>query len=329
MVSLPRLKARREPGERPAPALTRRRPPARRRRFTSTQVWIWFFLTPTVVLYGLYTVYPIIASYWFSFVEWNGFEAEKTWVGLRNYQDVLADPQFWNSFTVTALFTVVAVPVKVIFSLLVALLLNSPKMPLRSLFRTAFFLPVVTTTAIVGVVMQFVFDPTDGPVNQLLLTLGLVDEGINFLGDSSTSLWTVVGVYVWKWFGVTLIYWLAALQTIPDDVYQAAALDGAGPWSMLRHITMPLLKPFTVIISLLTLESTLKVFDLVLTMTNGGPFYSTEVVEIYIYRWSFAATTPQLGFASAAAVIFGMFVCLLGLLQLAGIRAARKAGGLA
>ena len=301
-------------------------PSPRRRWFGRTELWIWLFLTPTVLLYGVYTVYPIFASYWFSLVEWNGFEDTKTWVGLRNYREVLADPLFWNSFKITALFTVVAVPIKVLLSLLVALLLNSPKLPLRNLFRTAFFLPVVTTTAIVGVVMQFVFDPADGPVNQLLLKLGLIDQGINFLGDSSTALWTVVGVYVWKWFGITLIYWLAALQTIPDEVYEAAEIDGAGPIGMLRHITMPLLKPFTIIITLLTLEGTLKVFDLMLTMTNGGPFFSTEVVEIYIYRWAFAATVPQLGFASAAAVLFGLFVCLLGLFQLLGIRAARKAG---
>jgi ABC-type sugar transport system permease subunit len=300
----------------------------RNRRFGRNEIWIWLFLTPTVVLYGIYTVYPIFASYWFSFVEWNGFESSKTWVGLRNYREVMNDPLFWNAFKVTALFTIAAVPVKVLLSLLVALLLNSPKLPLRNLFRTAFFLPVVTTTAIVGVVMQFVFDPADGPVNQLLLKLGLIDQGINFLGDSTSALWTVVAVYVWKWFGVTLIYWLAALQTIPDDVYEAAQIDGAGPVRMLRNIVLPLLKPFTIIITLLTLEATLKVFDLMLTMTNGGPFFSTEVVEIYIYRWAFAATVPQLGFASAAAVLFGLFVCLLGLFQLLGIRAARKAGGM-
>jgi len=298
----------------------------KRRRFGRTDIWIWAFLTPTVVMYGLYTVYPIVASYWYSFVEWNGFEAEKTWVGLRNYQEVMADPLFWNTFKITIMFMVVTVPVKVISTLLVAVLLNSPKMPFRSLFRTAFFLPVVTTTAIVGVVMQFVFDPASGPVNLLLLKLGIVDEGINFLGDSSSALWTVVGVYTWKWFGITLIYWLAALQTIPDELYEAARIDGASSTDVMRRITLPLLKPFTVIITLLTLESTLKIFDLMLTMTGGGPYYSTEVVEIYIYRWAFAATVPQLGFASAAAVIFGLFVCFVGLFQLIGIRMAKKAG---
>jgi multiple sugar transport system permease protein len=301
---------------------------SRQRLTVRPEFWIWGFLTPTIVLYGLYTVYPIVASYWYSFVEWSGFESEKTWVGLRNYQEVLADDLFWNTFKVTLLFMLVTVPIKVVSTLLVAILLNSPKMPFRSLFRTAFFLPVVTTTAIVGVVMQFVFDPAGGPANLVLMKLGLVDAGINFLGEPDTALWTVVGVYIWKWFGITLIYWLAALQTIPDELYEAARIDGASAFGLMRHITLPLLKPFTVIITLLTLESTLKIFDLMLTMTNGGPYYATEVVEIYIYRWAFAATVPQLGFASAAAVIFGLFVCLMGLLQLVGIRMARKAGSL-
>ncbi|MGA8113323.1 MAG: sugar ABC transporter permease [Actinocatenispora sp.] len=306
-----------------APQRTRGR--ARRGR---TQLWIWAFLTPTVLLYGLYTVYPIGASYWYSLLDWNGFDAQKSFVGLANYREVLGDPLFWNTFKITLLFTVVTVPVKVFSSLLVAILLNSPKMPFRGLFRTALFLPVVTTTAIVGIVMQFVFDPASGPINLLLVKLGLLDEGVNFLGSSSTALWTVVGVYVWKWFGVTLIYWLAALQTIPDEVYEAARIDGASAWNLMRRITLPLLKPFTIIITLLTLESTLKIFDLVLTMTRGGPYYATEVVEIYIYRWAFAATVPRLGYASAAAVIFGLFVCLVGMLQLLGVRAARRAGSM-
>ncbi|HLT61162.1 MAG TPA: sugar ABC transporter permease [Microlunatus sp.] len=296
----------------------------RRRRIRRTELMVYLFLLPTIVLYGLFTVYPIIGSYWYSFLDWNGFEAVRTWVGLDNYAEVLADPMFWNAFRVTLSFTLVAVPIKVFLALLLAILLNSPRMPWSGFFRTAFFLPVVTTTAIVGVVMQFVFDPASGPVNLVLIELGLVDQGMNFLGDSKTALWTVVGVFVWKWFGTTLIYWLAALQTIPRELYEAAAIDKAGPVRMFGSITLPLLKPFLIIITLLTLESTLQVFDLMLTMTGGGPFYATQVMEIYIYEAAFASTTPRLGFASAAAVLFGLFICAVGLFQLVGIRAAQK-----
>lgn len=306
-----------------------RLPSTRRRRVRRTELWVYLFLLPTVVLYGLFTVYPVIGSYWYSFLDWNGFESVRTFVGLANYREVLADPLFLQSFTTTVLFTAAAVPIKVLAALLLAILLNSPRMPWSGFFRTALFLPVVTTTAIIGVVMQFVFDPASGPVNVALMELGILDQGINFLGDSDTALWTVVAVFVWKWFGTTLIYWLAALQTVPRDLYEASSLDGAGVWHTFSSITLPLLKPFLVIITLLTLESTLQVFDLMLTMTGGGPFYSTQVMEIYIYDAAFASSSPRLGYASAAAVLFGLFVCVVGLVQLVGIRAARKMGGTA
>jgi multiple sugar transport system permease protein len=310
-------------GDRPEIRTERRR--SRGLRIRRTEFWVYLFLLPTIVLYGLFTVYPIIGSYWYSFLEWNGFDAHRTFVGLANYREALHDPLFWNAFKITVLFTVVAVPAKVILAFLLAMVLNSPRMPWRGFFRTAFFLPVVTTTAIVGVVMQFVFDPASGPVNLILLKLGLIDQGVNFLGDSTTALWTVVAVFTWKWLGTTLIYWLAALQTIPRELYEAASIDGATARRSAWHITLPMLKPFTIIITLLTIESTLQVFDLMLTMTGGGPFYATQVMEIFIYEQAFASSVPRLGYASAAAVVFGLFVFALGLLQLLGVRAAQKA----
>lgn len=304
-----------------APAVSRRAGRGRRR----TTLWVWAFLAPTVVLYGIFTVYPIVGSYWYSLLDWDGFTATKTFVGLANYREVIADPLFWGAFLHTVLFMVVTVPVQVFLSLLAAILLNSPKMPLSRVFRTALFLPVVTTTAIVGVVMQSIFDPSNGPVNLFLQKFG-VGDGINFLGSSHTSLWTSMGVYVWKWLGITLIYWLAALQTVPKELYEAGSIDGATTPKLFRHITLPLLKPFTIIITLLSLEASLHVFDLIQTMTGGGPYYSSEVLEIYIYRWAFAATIPRLGYASAAAVIFGLFVFVIGIFQLLGVRAARRSG---
>jgi multiple sugar transport system permease protein len=286
-------------------------------------LWIWAFLMPTVVLYGLYTIYPIVASYWYSLVEWNGFESEQRFVGISNYEAVLADPGFWNSVWVTVVFMLLVAPARIILSLLLAIVLNSPKLPFAALFRTVYFLPVVTTTAIVGVVMQFVFDPASGPVNAALQTLGQ-SRGINFLGESGLALLTVSAVYVWKFFGITMIYWLAALQTIPRDLLEAAKIDGASAVQTFRHITLPLLMPFLIIITVLTVEDTFRAFDLMQTMTGGGPFFSTEVIEIYIYRWAFAASIPQLGFASAAAVLFGLFVMVFGLFQLWAVYAARR-----
>lgn len=311
-----RRESQRQPGTTIDKGLTRKKVEQRR------NLWIWLFLLPTVVLYGLYSIYPIIASYWYSLVEWNGFEAEQKFVGISNYQAVLADPGFWSSVRITLIFMLLVAPARILLSLLLAIILNSPKLPFSKLFRTVFFLPVVTTTAIVGVVMQFIFDPSSGPINAALHAVGA--EGMNFLGESSNALTTVSAVYVWKFFGITMIYWIAALQTIPNELYEAAKIDGAGPTQIFRFITLPMLKPFLIIISLLTIEDTFRAFDLMLTMTGGGPFFSTEIIEIYIYRWAFAASIPQLGFASAAAVLFGLFVFVVGLIQLWGVYAARR-----
>ncbi len=315
----------------PAPRSTRSQRAAavnqvrRRRPDRKKTTWIWIFLLPTVLLYGVYTIYPIIASYWYSLVEWNGFDASQKFVGLQNYREVLHDPLFWNSFKVTLLFMLFVVPARVLPSLLLAIVLNSPKLPLIGVLRSAFFIPVVTTTAIIGVVMQFILDPAAGPINSILMSLG--HEGISFLGDRHWALPTAAALYVWKFFGVTMIYWLASLQTIPRELYEAARIDGAGAGRLFTNITLPLLKPFLIIITVLTIEECFHNFDLMYTLTAGGPYFHTEIIEIYIYRWAFAASIPQLGHASAAAVLFGLLVAVVGAIQIWGIWAGRRLRG--
>ncbi|WP_235856929.1 carbohydrate ABC transporter permease [Occultella glacieicola] len=244
------------------------RSPARRRRERQRNLWIYAFLLPTFILYGMYTLYPIVASYWYSLVEWNGFTADQRFVGLDNYERVLADPLFWSSVGITLLFMLIVAPLRVFGAFAMAILLNSPRLPLRSFFRTAYFLPVVTTTAIVGVVMRFILDPASGPVASVLQVFGL--GPVDLLGNSSTALVTAGVVYVWKFFGITMIYWLAALQTIPKDLYEAARIDGAGAFGLFRHITLPLLIPFLLIISVLTIEDCFHAFDLMQSMTAGA-----------------------------------------------------------
>lgn len=286
--------------------------------------WIYLFLLPTAVLYTMYTLWPVGVSYWYSLLNWNGFGEDGTYIGLANYREVFQDRFFWNAVGNTFLFAAVTVPIRLFLALAVAIMLNNRRLPFATLFRTALFLPVVTTTAIVGVVMQFVFDPAGGPVNIALLELGLVDRPVNFLGDSSTAIYTVMSVHIWKWFGITMIYWLAALQTINQELYEAARVDGANAWRLFRDITLPILTPFTLIIATLTFLDTLEVFDLMLTMTGGGPFFSTEVIDIFIYRQAFAATIPRLGYASAAAVAFGLLTLVIAIGQFLAVRYARQ-----
>ena len=286
--------------------------------------WIYLFLTPTTILYLLFTLWPIVASYWYSLLDWNGFSRDKTFIGLSNYTEVAQDPLFWRAFRNSFFYMAMVVPIRVGLTLVFAVILNDRSLPFARFFRTALFLPVVTTTAIIGILMRFIFDPASGPVNTVLLELGLVDRPIDFLGQSTSALLTAIGIDIWKWFGLTLIYWLAALQTVPEDLIEAAKVDGASAWQAFLGITLPMLKPFAIIITLITAIGALHSFDLILTLTGGGPALTTEVVEVYIYRWAFAASIPRLGYASAAAVFFGLTTLILALIQAYGIRQAAR-----
>jgi ABC-type sugar transport system permease subunit len=284
-----------------------------------TARWSYLFMLPGLILTGMFTFYPIVASMYFSLLQWSGFTAQSYFIGLANYAEVIQDRFFWNAFGRSFLFMFTSVPVKLTLALLIALILNDAALRLSPVFRTLFFIPVVTTTAIIGIVMTFILSPFNGPINTSLIFLGIIPRPIDFLGEAGTSLWTVVAVEIWKWLGQPMIYWLAALQTVPRVLYEAAKVDGATAWQQFRHITAPLIKPFAIVIILITAVGTLKVFALVQTMTGGGPYFATEVMEVYIYRTAFgsaaAQTMPRLGYASATAVFFGFTVMGLAVVQ--------------
>ena len=286
-------------------------------------------MLPSLSLAMLFTFWPIAASWYFSLLDWSGLADERPYVALANYAELVGDPYFWAAFGRSFLFMAVTVPVRLCLALLVAMVLNDAALRLAPLFRTLFFLPVVTTTAIVGLLMTFLLSPFNGPVNQAIVGSGLVERPIDFLGEPTTALWSVMGVSVWKNFGISMVYWLAALQTVPAEHLDAARLDGAGRFQLVRYIMLPYLRPFAIVIVLITAVSALRVFDLVQTMTAGGPFFSSEVMEVYIYRNAFSVQggTPRLGYASAAGVLFGLSVMLIALSQARALRWARQGTG--
>lgn len=285
--------------------------------------WSYLFMAPSLVLAALFTFYPVVASWYISLLDWSGLDSDQEFVGLDNYAEAISDPYFWAAFRRTFAFAFAAVPALLLLALAAAIVLNDQALRMRAVFRTVFFLPVVTTTAIVGVVLSLIMNPFDGPLNAFLLNLGLIDQPVDFLGDPDLALWSVAGVFVWKWMGVSMIYWLVALQTVPLQVYEAAQVDGASRWQTHRRITLPMIAPFGIIITLIAFVGALQTFPLMQAMTQGGPAFSTELVELYIYRLAFAADSrPQLGYASAVAVFFGVTVLVLTLLQAWGLRKA-------
>ncbi|WP_152365914.1 carbohydrate ABC transporter permease [Microlunatus speluncae] len=301
----------------------------RRRVRPGVLLWCYLFMIPAAILAGMFTFYPMIMSWYISFLDWSGIAVDSTFVGWANYAELLGDQLFWGAFGRSFVFMAVGTPIQVILALLVAVALNNQVRRLSTAFRTLFFLPTVTTVAIVGVVMSSVFSVYDGPVNEFLETIGVINVPVDFLGDPNKALWTVIGVQVWKNVGITMIYWLASLQTVPQEFYEAARVDGAGRWQQLTQLTVPLLLPFAVIIIVLTAHSNLHTFAIVQAMTEGGPYFSTQVIEVFIYQTAFVNSTtggvPRLGYASAAGCLFGVATLFIALLQAWAARAVARA----
>lgn len=271
--------------------------------------WIYLFLAPTLILFSMYTLYPIGATVWYSLTNMRSFTSRNiSFVGLANYRALFADKQFLNSLSVTGRFLLMAVPARFLISLLLALLLNWKRCAGKTFFRTMFFLPVLTTSAVIGVVFIMILDPTMGPVNIILKMLNVSSlANVSLLGTHNTALPTAAVIWVWKWLGNSLIYWIASLQSVPDELYEAARIDGANSVQLFKSIIVPLLIPFAVIILVLTVSDAIRVFNLMLTLTNGGPYFATETVEVFIYRHAFQSSSPRMAYASAAATIFGVF----------------------
>ncbi|MGE5589811.1 MAG: carbohydrate ABC transporter permease [Bacillota bacterium] len=290
----------------PKPVRLRRRSPQQR-----DQAWTALLcLFPALVIFGLFNIYPAIWSGWLSLLNWDGLSAVKTFVGFSNYRALFADPEFWNSLRVTALYTVGVTVFGLAAGLLVAVALNR-RVVGRTFYRAAYFTPVVTATVAAGVVWALLFDPVNGMVNLGLRQLGL--EGPRWLGDPAWALPSVMVVGVWKRLGFNMAVYLAGLQAIPPEYYEAAEVDGASSLQRFWHITWPLLTPTTVLLTIMSVIDSFQAFDHVFVMTSGGPLGATDVLPLYLYRQGFRLY--HLGYASAVGWVIFAVVFLATLLQ--------------
>ena len=277
-------------------------------------VWCWVFMALAVGFYILFQGYPIICSIQYSLLDWSGMTSRATYVGLNNYKELLQDELFWNAFKNSFKYMAMIVPLELAVSLFLAYMLNDEKMKGRSAYRTMYFIPVITTASVVGIIMIFILG-VQGPINHALVALHIIDAPINFLGNAKYALPTLVIISLWKDCGTYMIYWLAGLQGVSKEIYEAATLDGANRRQTFFRVILPLIAPTGGIIAILCAVNSLKVFDIVKTMTEGGPYYATDVIATYVYRTAFSSEIgmPRLGYASAAALFFGGTVIVIGL----------------
>jgi multiple sugar transport system permease protein len=295
-------------GSRPVP----RRAAARRLRFRRTLTG-WSFAAPFTALFLVFALLPVLASLIMSLTDMRSTDLQHplavNFVGLHNYARLFGDAQFLRAALNTIVFVVVGVPLTIVVALAAANALNSGLIRLRGLFRVGFYLPVVTSIVAIAVVWRFLLDPQAGLIDNLLSLVGL--PGPNWLGNPHLSLGSIIVMAVWRNFGSLMVIFLAALQGIPVDLYEASTLDGAGRWQQFRRITVPLLRPALLFGAVITGIGYLQLFEEPLVMTQGGPLSSTLSVSYHIYnQFGFG----NYGYASAAAYV--LFVAIVAIVAL-------------
>lgn len=291
----------------------------------------FFFLLPAFVVLLIFKVFPIIYAFRLSFYDW-GIAGEKGFLGFGNYIMLLHDPFFWQSLINTLYYVVFAVPLSIVFSLIIASLLNRG-IKAVGVFRTIYFLPVVTSIVAVSVVWKWLYDPNRGVFNYFLTLLHL--PGLNWLDEPrgifemifgahlpyvlrgpSLALLSIVLMTVWKSMGYNIIIFLAGLKNIPEELYEAAKIDGAGSLKIFKNVTLPLLSPTTFYVTIMTTIISFQVFAPVWTMTGpppGGPLGTTSVIVYYLYQRGFEEY--QVGYGSAIAFVLFLIILLITVFQ--------------
>lgn len=298
----------------PGAARVQRQPPGNRKRVRSAgaraERWAGLVLaTPALLVFVVFMFVPLVLTLWYSLHKYRGFGTME-FIGAENYAEIVRDDTFWKALLNTALYTAVSVPLGIVLGLGGALLLNRA-MPGRGLFRALFYVPVVISGVASGVIFLRLFDPLIGLINQLLDTVGL--PTVDWQGSGSAALATIIIVTTWQGVGFGMVIYLAGLQGIPRELYEAAAVDGATGWKRFINVTWPLLGPTTFFLVVYSIILSFQVFDVVYVMTRGGPGTSTTFLVQYAYDQGF--NQRRQGYAAAIGVIIYVIVLLFTVAQ--------------
>lgn len=304
----------------------RKLPATRRKRRIKTILLGYAFLAPAVILLLIFEFYPLFSGLWISLTNWR--LSRGTFIGLANYSRALADTEMWRSLLVTFTYSAIAVPVQLGLALLFAYLLFQ-KIRGMQFFRMVFFMPYITSTVASAAIWAYLFSPDIGPINSFLRSIGL--NGLRWLGESrgvldllfssfgvqlpgwlggpSLALVSLIIYTTWVFVGYDTVLFLSGLSNIPNELYDAAKVDGAAGWTLFRHITWPLLSPTTFFIVLITVIGTFKAFNHIYVMTRGGPGSATTTASIYIFNQMVVFSR----YGYSAAISFIVFIVILGL----------------
>lgn len=270
----------------------------------------WFFLTPALILLGVFVIGPIGYLFYLSFTNGSFTKEGTTWVGLKNYLRLILNPDFSQVMWNTAYFTVATVIPSIVIPLLLAVLLNQ-NIVLRGFLRTSYFLPSIISLVAAGLGFRWLFQ-NDGPVNALLNSVGI--DSISWLSSTVWAMPVIILLSIWKQLGFNMVVFLAGLQAIPVSRYEAAELDGANGWEQFWFVTLPGLRPTLIFTTITTVIFTLRSFEQVYVISGGGPLNSTNLLVYYIYQEAFGQF--DFGYAAAAATVLLAITMVLVYFQL-------------
>lgn len=268
----------------------------------------WVFIAPALIAIAVFFVVPVVSAMFLSVTDFDIYALADLrnlrFVGAQNYERLLTNPLFWGAMRNTVLFAVIGVPLTIAASLGAAVILHARVVKWRPIWRVMFFAPYVTTLVATAVLWNYLLHTRYGVINWVLTTVGL--PAVDWLGSPATSIPAILMFVVWKTFGYNMLIFLAVLQTVPDDLYEAARIDGAGPWKSFRHVTLPAIAPTLLLVSIISVAGFFQLFAEPYVMTQGGPAQSTVTVLYFMYEEGF----KWWNLGSASAVAFILFLCI-------------------
>jgi len=271
----------------------------------------WAFISISVIMICAFYFYPMVQALLLSFQ--SGAGTNLKFVGFDNYQRLLTDPTFLTATKNTFIYLIIQVPIMIIVALFLSVLLNNQTLKWKGIYRTAIFLPAVTSLVGYSVIFKYLFS-IDGLVNTLLLKFSIIPEAINWLTDPFWAKVTIILAITWRWTGYNMIFYLSALQNVDQSIYEAAKIDGASAWHQFFNITIPMLKPIILFTSITSTIGTLQLFDEVMNITKGGPGDATTSISQYIYNLSFKYT-PDFGYAATVSYFIVIMIIILSFIQ--------------
>jgi ABC-type sugar transport system permease subunit len=270
--------------------------------------WVILFSIVPLTIYIIIVIIPLLTSFFYSFTDWNGFRQDYNWVGLSNFSKVFQDKLFLNAIKNSAIWMAAAIILPVVAGLFLALLLHEGIWG-ANFYKSLFYLPICLALAVIGQVWIWIYQPNWGLINTVLRSINLDSLTLAWLAKPETALIAVIFAWSWQQVGLAMVIFLAGLTSIPSELLEAAEIDGASYTKSLRHIVIPLLSPATVVVVALSIINSLKSFDVVYMMTQGGPFHTTDTLAMFMYNESFKKY--YMGYGSAIAVVLFLIAMVI------------------